>query len=331
MTDEWNPSGKYRKLLKQIQDILDGGEKRTVRDVYYALESRGLEWEYQQVKRAVKKGRRFGYLDPGQIVDASRRPEVTRRRGHNNTTPEEYVSQKTDALADEYFEDWWVEQDEYVEVWVEKQSLASVFAPICQRLNVRLEATRGDWSDSKVYQTARRLNEGPLDRGQDVTILYFGDYNPSGYHAPVGIQNTLQYYGLDLKRDGGGADDPRYFDVAPDGRASLVDADTGDGSGSILFERVALNTEHIERFDLPTNPSPSSSDKDKTVRNSFMKHVTGGRDVNVELNALKEFHREFLEELIEEAITDHLDADVYETVQQRVDRRRDEIREMVTQ
>ena len=330
MTDDWNPRRKYRRLLGQIQDILDEGEERTVRDVYYALESRGYEWEYRQVKRAVKRGRRSRYLDPGQIVDASRPPEVTPRQGYNDMDLEEYTSRQVDAIADGYFEDWWDEQGAHVEVWVEKQSLASVFAPICQRLNVRLEATRGDWSDSKVYKTAQRLSTGPLDRGQDVTILYFGDYNPSGYHAPVGVQNTLQYYGLDLKRDGVGADDPEYFDIAPDGRAQIVGED-GDPAGSILFDRVALNTEHIERFDLPTNPSPSSSDKDKTVRDAFMRHVTGGRDVNVELNALKEFRRDYLEQLIEDAITEHLDDDVRETVEERTKHRREKIRELVNQ
>lgn len=34
MTGDWNPGRKYRQLLGQIQDILDEGEKRTVRDVY---------------------------------------------------------------------------------------------------------------------------------------------------------------------------------------------------------------------------------------------------------------------------------------------------------
>lgn len=330
MSDDWNPSKKYRRLVRQISDILDDGGERTVRDVYYALEARGYEWNYRQVSRAVKRGRRSGYLNPAQIVDASRPPEVTPRRGYNDTATEEYVSQQLDNVAEGYFEDWWAEQEAHVEVWVEKQSLASVFAPICDRWNVRLEATRGDWSDSKVYETAQRLLGGPLDRGQDVTILYFGDYNPSGYHAPVGVQHTLQYYGLDLKRDGVGADDPRYFEIAPDGRAQLVNED-GDPEGTILFNRIALNTEHIERFDLPTNPSPSSSDKDKTIRNGFMTHVTGGRDVNVELNALKEFRRDYLENLIEDAITEHLDDAIHETVKQRTQRRREEIRGLLNE
>ena len=49
---EWDPGQKYRALLGQIQDVLEGGEERTVRDVYYALEARGHEWDYREVKRA---------------------------------------------------------------------------------------------------------------------------------------------------------------------------------------------------------------------------------------------------------------------------------------
>lgn len=43
-----------------------------------------------------------------------------------------------------------------------------------------------------------QLATGALGREQDMTILYFGDYNPSGSHAPVGIRETMAHYGLDL-------------------------------------------------------------------------------------------------------------------------------------
>jgi len=69
-----------------------------------------------------------------------------------------------------------------VEVWLEKAGLSTVFAPICEEWNVRLELLRGDWSTTKCHEAAARLAE-KLDQGQDVTVLYFGDYNPSGFHA----------------------------------------------------------------------------------------------------------------------------------------------------
>ena len=161
---EWNPGPKYRAYLSAIQEVLQNGEKRTVRDVYYALEARGFpdelrkksysyafgrwetdpeenphpdnvpasEWEwtfdYDYVKRAVKKGRRAGYIDPEQIYDASRRAETTVDTGYDS--PESFLSNQVEGIWNHYRENFWREQETYVEVWLEKQSLASVFAPI---------------------------------------------------------------------------------------------------------------------------------------------------------------------------------------------------------
>lgn len=60
-----------------------------------------------------------------------------------------------------------------------------------------------------------------------------------------------------------------------------------------------------------------------------MRYVTGGRDVNVELNALKEFRRDYLEDLIKDAITEYLDDDVHKAVKERTATRREEIRELI--
>lgn len=318
---DWNPGKKYRTILSQIQEILEGGEQRTVRDCYYALESRGHDWEYRFIKRAVKKGRRAGYIDPGQIIDASRTAEHIPSAGWDG--PESFIEDKVEDVWNDYWENFWDEQDTYVEVWLEKQSLASVFEPVCSQYNVRLEATRGDWSDSKVYQACQRL-KSPIKDGKDVHILYFGDYNPSGFHAPVSILDAMGYYGIPLTRDFPGSDDPRYYDAEHGAPFKFGNAD-----GTLSLERKALNTEHIERFDLPENPVPSSSDKDETIKRSFQQYVSNGRDTNVELNALKEFERDFLENLVEDAITEHIDEDEKERVGERIRRRRRELEDCI--
>ncbi|EMA57253.1 hypothetical protein [Halorubrum lipolyticum] len=318
---EWNPGKKYRAILSQIQDVLSSGEKRTVRDVYYALESRGHKWEYRYVKRAVKKGRRAGYIDPAQIVDASRTAENVAATGWRD--PDHFVEDRVDEVWNDYWEDFWREQESYVEVWLEKQSLASVFAPVCEEYNVRLEATRGDWSDSKVYQASNRLREKIAD-GKDVRILYFGDYNPSGFHAPVSILDAMGYYGIDLGRDFPGSDDPRYYDAEHGAPFWFTNYD-----GTFELERKALNTEHIEKFELPENPVPSSSDKDATIKRSFRRYVSDGRDTNVELNALKEFEREFLEELVRDAIEEHVDLEKKREVENRIRERREQLAECI--
>ncbi len=60
---EWNPREKHKKLVSLARDLLRQ-ERRTVRDVYYALESRGYDYTYRQVRQAVKKGRLAGMIDP---------------------------------------------------------------------------------------------------------------------------------------------------------------------------------------------------------------------------------------------------------------------------
>ena len=358
---DWNPGAKYRAYLSKIDEILDNGEKRTVRDVYYALEARGFpddlenlsyyhqlqkheddpdthehpdvlprsqwkwEFEYRFVKRAVKRGRRAGYISPAQIIDASRAAETHVTEGHGS--PENFIDQYVEGIWNQYEENFWKNQDTYVEVWLEKQSLASVFAPICRELNVRLEATRGDWSDSKVYEACRRLIPH-LNDGRDIHILYFGDYNPSGFHAPVSILDAMGYYGIDLARDFPGSDDPRYYDVEH-GFPAYFEADDG-GESSLSVERLALTTEQIKRFDLPENPVPSSTDKDETIKQQFQNHVSEGMDRNVELNALKEYEREFLQELISDGIVSHIDVKKKNRIEEREEQRREKLRDCVS-
>lgn len=331
MSGDWDPGRKYQMYLAKIQDIL-GEEERTVRDIYYALEARGFPkelaahgygFEYRYVKRAVKKGRRNGYIDPDDVVDTSRTPAATQQQSHSS--PTSFVRFYERKLTNGYFENHWDEQDAYVEVWLEKASLVSVFKPICDEYNVRLEATRGDWSDSKVYEAVGRVAEKVRD-GKDVVILYFGDFNPSGLHAPIAIQETMGHYGLDLSfRDGAKSDDPAYFDIWPPGSPTQF---TG-ADGTLVFDRVSITLDEIERFDLPENPTPSSSDKDRTLRDNFMDLASDGRDVNVELNALKEFHRDYLTDRIREAIEEHIDDDVRDRVQRRRDRRQEAIADAI--
>lgn len=323
---DWNPGEKYQTLIAAIQDVLSNGEERTVRDVYYALEARGDKYEYRYVKRAVKKGRRAGYIDPSQIIDSSRQPITVPNDGYRD--PRHFVAHRVRGIERFYHENYWRYQDTYVEVWLEKQSLASVFNPICEEKKVRLEATRGDWSDSKVYEATQRLRDKILN-GKDVVILYWGDYNPSGFHAPVSILDTMGYYGLELTRPFPKSDEPAYYDSGV-GTPFHFNTPSGDDAGTLDFKRIALNTEHITRFDLPENPVPSSSDKDTTIKAWFKQYVSDGRDTNVELNALKEFERDFLEDLLRESIEEHVDSDRRERVNQRVSHAKDLLSKAIT-
>lgn len=342
--EDWNPREFYTRLVKRCQQILSDGDQRTTRGVYYALEAHGYDYDYDKVKKAVKRGRRAGFINPRQIVDTSRSAPWTVTDGEvyarwSDKTLEyeglsEFAANVAENLPEVYFQNFWKEQDHYVEVWLEKSALASVFQPITREWNVRLEATRGDWSDSKIYRASQRLIERIMD-GNDVRVLYFGDFNPSGFHAPVAVQCTMGKYGLDI-REKVDSSDPAYFDIWPfdepityritsdsmgkDGGSARV-----GNAGSLMFDRIALNPEHITRYDLPENPTPSKSDKDRTIRERFMRYVSSGRDTNVELDALKEFQRDDLEGMIEDGIRQYVDEDAKEAFEEQVRGERDRL------
>lgn len=317
----WNPRAKHSRLVQLLDGLLQE-EQRTVRDCYYALEARGHHYTYDEVTYAAKRGRRAGYLDPSKIIDTSR--VADHRPTGVDDHPAEWLRNRILSSPGVYNRDFWEDQPAHVEVWLEKASLASVFRPICDEYNVRLEATRGDWSDSKAFEARQRLIR-KLQDDKDIRILYFGDYNPSGFRTPVAIQQMLHCYGMRLPGRDPEDDEPEdlFFDVSP----WPGPAEDGEGAGTFDMERVALTTEQLERFDLPENPNPSEADSDKELLRRFKEQVTGGADVNVELNALKEFQREFLEGLVEDAIESHIDTGRYQEHQEKEQEHKEAIRD----
>ena len=117
-------------------------------------------------------------------------------------------------------------QPHYIEVWIEKEALRTVVKPITDQYDVPLFICRGYPSTSSLYDQARRLmqkteaHDGNSVR--EMTILYFGDHDPSGLQIPEAIAEILhKYYQLN----------------------------------HVHVVQCGLRREHIMRFNLPPNPA----------------------------------------------------------------------------
>jgi hypothetical protein len=309
--------------------VLADGEERTVRDIYYALTARGVtphkqpEIRYRNdVQQVVSKGRRSGKIDPTQIIDSSRLPATVVDEGFEG--PDDFA-EWVEELPERYDENSWREQDHYVEVWIEKASLISVYEPICEHYNIRLEAFGGQWSDSKIVEAGNRI-VSKLKDGKDVRVLYFGDFNYSGLQIPVSVLETIGHYGLPIREDMDSSD-ARKFDAEWN-----LPREWSNASGSFGLERLALNLDQIKRFELPYNPEPKSpSDKaEKTLRRRFREEITDGEAIDVELNALKEYQRDYLEALLIDGITEYIDFRAKAETERRVRDRRETPRKGTT-
>ncbi|WP_210417961.1 hypothetical protein, partial [Bythopirellula goksoeyrii] len=135
-------------------DVLAEYQPMTVRQVYYQLVSRGAiaktEAQYKStVIRLLVEMRRDGTIPYDWIADNTR--WMRKPRTYSSLAGMLERTQQTYRRAT------WDNQDDYVEVWLEKEALAGVLYPITDRWDVPLMVTRGYPSVSYIYEAARTI------------------------------------------------------------------------------------------------------------------------------------------------------------------------------
>jgi hypothetical protein len=116
---------------------------------------------------ALVNARKDGVIPWDWIEDRLRRPRRVSMWDSLNAFAE-------DALR-VYRRNVWDRQPTYLEVWLEKDALSGIFQDILRSYGVTLNVGRGYDGWDSIYKAARRL-----DAGKGITILYFGDFDPSG-------------------------------------------------------------------------------------------------------------------------------------------------------
>ena len=72
------------------------------------------------------------------------------------------------------------EQDHYVEVWLEKDALSGIFSDALGYYRVVLNVGRGYDGWTSIKRAAGRYVRQEDARNRETTVLYFGDFDPSG-------------------------------------------------------------------------------------------------------------------------------------------------------
>ena len=221
---EWNPSSKSAYLINYINDILNDfesqGYKLTLRQLYYQLVSKGIipnsVAEYGKIGNVVSRGRLAGFIDWNMIEDRLRIPQS---RGHWDN-PKHII----EAAARSYYQARWKNQDNYIEVWCEKDAVSNIIEPVCYRWDVTFMANRGYSSQSAMYEASRRIHHAQTEN-KDIKIIYLGDHDPSGIDMTRDIKDRLGIF-LNFRC------------------VSFEDVD-----------RIALNMDQVEEYNPPENPA----------------------------------------------------------------------------
>lgn len=178
----------------------------TLRQLYYRLVSLGMtnsDKHYGRVKYATAKARWNGSLHFSDFVDLSR--QTVGNTKYERTDPIEEANSTKETFEywlEHYNKNKWENQRYYVEVFIEKQALQGVFAPVCRKWDVALNPCKGNPSLSYLYAAIQRMTRA--DRlGKKVVVLYFGDYDPTGEDIPRSIEENFEkmgFYDFTLER-----------------------------------------------------------------------------------------------------------------------------------
>jgi hypothetical protein len=204
--------GKHAATLAIItaaHDVLVERNPMTVRQVYYQLVSRQViennRGQYNAVSNALKAGRKGGTIPWQWIEDRLRRPR------HVSMWPS--LAAFGQAVSRSYRRDVWQTQPGRVEVWLEKDALSGIFEAVLDAYGVTLNVGRGYDGWASINNAARRFTTG-----ETVTVLYFGDFDPSGEDMVRSLRERLAFFGCrpEVVKSALTFEDVRRYNLPPD-------------------------------------------------------------------------------------------------------------------
>lgn len=217
--EDWRPSPASMALVEQANvicaDMRRQGYDLTLRQLYYQFVAKALipntERSYKNLGNVISRARMAGLLDWDYLEDRTRS-----LRGFNHAGS---VGEFMSDLVWRYHVNRWLDQENRVEVWVEKEALVSVVGRAAMRFDVDFFACKGYVSQSELWAASQRHLRYER-QGQSVTVIHLGDHDPSGIDMTRDVQDRLYGFGT-----------------------------------STEVVRVALNMEQIDRYGPPPNPA----------------------------------------------------------------------------
>jgi len=211
---------QVEQLDRQIIDVLRQDHPQSVRHVFYRMTDPRLPEPVEKSDRGYRhvQERCVALRRSGEIPYAWI-ADMSRQGYYVNTYSG--AGDFVERMAGLYRADLWADSDYRCEVWAESRSIASVLFKDCNELAVDLFPCGGFSSLSFVHEAASQHNAS--DDWRPLQFFYIGDYDPAGVLIDHSLERELRLHLSD--------------DI------------------ELNFERIAINLEQIEGFDLPPSPA----------------------------------------------------------------------------
>jgi hypothetical protein len=284
-----------------FKSFIEKGVVPTLRTIHYALVSKNIipntKSAYKGLSSAFVKARQDGIVHWDWLADEVREAE----EGENNYIwePVDYantlVKRSVDNLksalegSTKFCYPKWMNQEYYVEVWIEKSALRATFKNYLEDYNVALVPSRG-YSSWTFLKDANDRIQSNAD-GKTPLILYFGDFDPSGVDIERFLRESMNgYFGIDME-----------------------------------VIRIGVTKDQIEEYNLPTTPD-DAEEIAKLHKDSRFNSWEHG-NYRVELDALLAFVPDEFERIVKESIANYFDTEVYDDVLEKQQEARELISE----
>lgn len=222
-----NFNGSSLVLIEQavniINEMAEQGYTLTLRQLYYQFVTKNwlenIDKNYKRLGSIINDARLAGIIDWNSIIDRTR----YLRKIPDYRDPVHFLHEVVPNYAHDILKD----QDNYMEVWIEKDALIGVIERPCDEWRVPYYSCRGYGSQSEMYEAGKRLGR-EAQKHSTVTVLVLTDHDPSGLNMNEDMQKRLDMY---------------------------------CGEGLINVQRVALTMAQIEEHDPPPNPAKETDSR----------------------------------------------------------------------
>jgi len=206
-----------RRKLEQVRTIINDLSEYwplTLRQVFYQLVGQGIvlnnRSQYQGLSQLLTQARILGEIEWDCIEDRARR--YIDLSGHIDGPS--FIESEAKNVLSGYNRNLQQTQENYIEIFIEKDALATLFRKVAERYCIPVTTCRGYISADFINKYKRRAERNADKRP---TVLYFGDFDPSGVNMSESLEKRMIF----------------------------------DFNIPVNFKRPALNLEQIEYYDLP--------------------------------------------------------------------------------
>lgn len=204
------------------------GFKVSSRGWCYLMEQAGHinKSQFDKVENAINNCRRLGILPVDFVAEEDARAFQGVEDPSQGTVADTLKWMMRDVLNGDiyYTPDWWIGEDYYIQVLVEKIDLKTLFGDVCKDYHIPIANAKGWSSILQRAEYARRFKEAE-ERGLRCVLIYCGDHDPDGLRISDTIRTNLEQVN-DVK---------------------WSDGEFGYDPSNLIIDRIGLNYDFIQQ------------------------------------------------------------------------------------